>query len=156
MFDILLYLYDHFLLADQVPDASQLTRKLTAAGFEDQDIVEALDWLAALDDLNSAEGETRPPAMRLYHPSEAGRLAPEGRGFLSYLESASLLPPHGREWVIDRALALPEAEVSAQQIKWIALLALWKLRGVADALWLEDLVRGNDEFGDESWQPTLH
>jgi Smg protein len=154
MFEILLYLYDHYLLAEQFPDAEQLTRKLSAAGFEDQDIADAVNWLSALDDLNVEEEST--PSMRVFHPSEESRLAPEGRGFLAWLESAALLPPHGREWVIGRALALPDAEVSASQIKWIALLALWKLRGVGDVLWLEDLVRGDDELGDEPWQPTLH
>jgi uncharacterized protein Smg (DUF494 family) len=74
------------------------------------------------------------------------------------------LPLHAREWIIDRALALSDAEVSTDRIKWIALLALWKLKGAGDVLWLEDLVRGGetaDDDGDEDgplsgWQPTLH
>ena len=51
MFDILLYLYDTYLLTDQIPDAEHLSRKLSAAGFERGDITEALDWLSGLDDL---------------------------------------------------------------------------------------------------------
>lgn len=43
-----------------------------------------------------------------------------------------------REWIIERALALNDAEVSAEKIKWIAL---WKFKGDLLALWLEDLVR---------------
>jgi len=54
--------------------------------------------------------------------------------------------------VIERALALDEAEIEADRVKWIALLALWKLRGPGDVLWLEDLVRG----AEDDWQPTLH
>jgi Smg protein len=71
-----------------------------------------------------------------------------------FLESSGLLAPHAREWVIDQAMALEDAEVSADRIKWISLLALWKLGGAGDVLWLEDLVRGGGENGD--WQPTLH
>jgi len=152
MFDILLYLYDTYLLTEHFPEPEQLSRKLSAAGFEDEAIGEALEWLAALDDLDDeGEGDT-PPAIRIYSEVEATRLAREGRGFLIYLEGAGLLPARAREWVIDRALALDDAEVSTERIKWIALLALWKLKGPGDVLWLEDLVRG----GEDGWQPTLH
>jgi Smg protein len=154
MFDILLYLYDTYLHADRFPDTAQLARKLSAAGFEDDAIGEALDWLAALDDLAPAEEAARPPAVRIYSDEEIARLASDGRGFLSYLESAGLLSHHAREWIIERALALPDACVSAQRVKWIALLALWKLKGAGDVLWLEDLVRGDQD--DDGWQPTLH
>jgi Smg protein len=159
MFDILLYLYDTYLYAERFPDAEQLTRKLSAAGFEDEAIGEALDWLAALDDLAPAEESDHPQALRVYSDEELSRLATAGRGFLTYLESEGLLAPHAREWIIDRSLALPDAEVSGDRIKWISLLALWKQKGAGDVLWLEDLVRGSEASGesDESgWQPTLH
>lgn len=152
MFDILLYLYDTYLFADQFPDAEHLSRKLTAAGFEDDEIAEALDWLSGLDELVVTEEEVLPRSMRIYSPEEQRRLDSEGRGFLAFLESADLLPPHGREWVIEQALALPEPEVSPARVKWIAMLALWKLKGAGDVLWLEDLVRG----AEDGWRPTFH
>ncbi len=169
MFDILLYLYDTYLLAEHFPDPERLSRKLSAAGFEAEAIGEALDWLAALDDLSTDTGEIEHPAVRIYSTYEISRLATEGRGFLTFLEGSGLLSVHAREWVIDRALALSDTEVSANRVKWIALLALWKLKGAGDVLWLEDLVRGGDVTdadGDEisdpddalaiDWQPTLH
>lgn len=161
MFDILLYLYDTYLLSEHFPDQAHLSRKLSAAGFENEAIDEALDWLAALDDLAPDESPFDQPTIRIYSEHEMGRLAMEGRGFLTFLEGSGLLPVHAREWIIERALALTDAEVSADRIKWIALLALWKLKGAGDVLWLEDLVRGSDdsgEFADEfgGWQPTLH
>ena len=156
MFDILLYLYDTYLYADRFPDAEQLTRKLSAAGFEDDAIGEALDWLAPLNALAPAAEPPWPPSVRIYTDAECGRLASGGRGFLAYLESTGLLPAHAREWIIDRALALPEAHVGAERVKWIALLALWKLKGSGEVLWLEDLVRGVDDIGDEGMDVTLH
>jgi Smg protein len=163
MFDILLYLYDTYLLSEHFPDPERLSRKLSAAGFEDHDIDEALDWLAALDDLIPDEGDIEHPAIRIYNDYEMGRLATDGRGFLTFLEGSGLLPVHAREWIIDRALALSDAEVSTDRIKWIALLALWKLKGAGDVLWLEDLVRGGETDADDQdggalsgWQPTLH
>jgi uncharacterized protein Smg (DUF494 family) len=53
--------------------------------------------------------------------------------------------------VIERALALDDREVPADKIKWIALIALWRLGGPLEAFWLEDLVQDLD---DEP--PTLH
>jgi Smg protein len=153
MFDILLYLYDTYLLADQIPDAEHLSRKLSAAGFENGDIAEALDWFSGLDELAPLEeGMPASRSMRLYSTEEERRLDIEGRGFLAFLESAELLPPHGREWIIEQALALPEPDISAERIKWIAMLALWKLKGAGDVLWLEDLVRG----AEDGWRPTFH
>lgn len=152
MFDILLYLYDTYLLADHIPDAEHLTRKLSAAGFENDEIAEALDWLSGLDDLAATDDEVLPRSMRIYSAEEERRLDAEGRGFLIFLESADLLPPHGREWVIEQALALPEPEISSARVKWIAMLALWKLKGAGDVLWLEDLVRG----AEDGWCPTFH
>ncbi len=155
MFDILLYLYDTYLFSEHFPEPEQLSRKLSAAGFEDADIGAALDWLAALDGLMPESSDEDIPSIRCYTDGECSRLAREGRGFLMFLESSGLLAPHAREWVIDQAMALEDTEVSADRIKWIALLALWKLKGAGDVLWLEDLVRGGDD-GEERWQPTLH
>jgi Smg protein len=164
MFDILLYLYDTYLLSEHFPDQAHLSRKLSAAGFENEAIDEALDWLAALDDLAPEENTVDLPAMRIYSAVELSRLATDGRGFLTFLEGSGLLPVHAREWIIDRALALTDAEVSADRIKWISLLALWKLKGAGDVLWLEDLVRGSEDADDDEaeaerdfsgWQPTL-
>jgi Smg protein len=152
MFDILLYLYDTYLFADQIPDAEHLSLKLSAAGFEDEEIAEALDWLASLDELVVTDEEALPRSMRIYSAEEERRLDTEGRGFLAFLESADLLPPHGREWVIEQALSLPDVEVSAARVKWIAMLALWKIKGAGDVLWLEDLVRG----AEDGWRPTFH
>lgn len=152
MFDIIQYLYDHYLMDDHYPDAKALALKLTTAGFGQAEIEQALTWLDGLSELDP-EGEDglSHDGMRLYNELEIMRLAPEGRGFLTYLENAGLLSPYAREWVIERALALEEHVVPAEKIKWIALLALWKLGGSLSALWLEDLVRE-----DEDDPATLH
>ncbi|MGQ9684847.1 MAG: DUF494 family protein [Thiobacillaceae bacterium] len=152
MFDIIQYLYDHYLVDDHYPDAEALALKLSTAGFDQAEIEQALTWLDGLSALDP-EGEDglSHDGMRLYNEYEIMRLAPEGRGFLSYLENAGLLSPNAREWIIERALALEEQVVPAERLKWIALLALWKLGGSLSALWLEDLVRE-----DEDDPATLH
>lgn len=152
MFDIIEYLYDNFLVDDTYPDSEQLSRKLTAAGFEQDDIDRALDWLGGLSDLDpEGEGSLEHTGQRHYTAHETKRISAEGRGFLAFLESAGLLSPYAREWVIDRAMALDDPEVPADKIKWIALLAHWRLGGSLEALWLEDLVRDEDDYS-----PTVH
>lgn len=146
MFEIIQYLYDHYLVDDNYPDAEVLALKLSTAGFDQAEIEQALTWLDGLSELEPEDEDgLSHSGMRVYNEHETMRLAPEGRGFLTYLENAGLLSPHAREWVIERALALDEQVVPAEKIKWIALLALWKLGGSLSALWLEDLVREDDD-----------
>lgn len=152
MFDILLYLYDNYFVADNYPDADALSRKLSAAGFEADDIESAIRWLGALDGLVPDDEPEVHAGLRCYTREEQRRLDPQGIGFLTFLENAGLLPTRAREWVIDQALALEDSEVPAEKIKWIALLAISRLHGSGDALWLEDLVRS----GEDGYTPTLH
>ncbi|TCS69712.1 Smg protein [Sulfuritortus calidifontis] len=153
MFEILQYLYENYLADDYYPDVESLARKLLAAGFEQAEIDRALDWLSGLESLTPQDenGQLAHAGLRHYTDLEISRLDAAGRGFITYLESAGLLSPYGREWVIERALALDDREVPADKIKWIALIALWRLGGPLEAFWLEDLVQDLD---DEP--PTLH
>ena len=48
MFDVLVYLYENYWRPDACPDHEQLTRKLSAVGFESDEIQEALHWLDGL------------------------------------------------------------------------------------------------------------
>lgn len=153
MFDILQYLYDNYLADDYYPDPESLSRKLLAAGFDQPEIDRALEWLDGLEGLQAKdEAGLDHAGLRHFSELECSRLATEGRGFLTYLENAGLLDPQAREWVVERAMALDDREVPADKIKWITLLALWRLGGPMDALWLEDLVRGEED----GYAPTLH
>ena len=48
MFEVLVYLYENYWRPDACPDHDQLTRKLSAVGFESDEIQEALVWLDGL------------------------------------------------------------------------------------------------------------
>ncbi|MSQ57912.1 MAG: DUF494 family protein, partial [Limnohabitans sp.] len=48
MFDVLVYVYEHFWRGDDCPELPLLSRKLSAAGFEADEIQQALVWLAGL------------------------------------------------------------------------------------------------------------
>ena len=55
MFDVLVYLYENYWRPDACPDHDQLTRKLSAVGFESDEIQEALRWLDGLATSQRAE-----------------------------------------------------------------------------------------------------
>lgn len=152
MFDILLYLYDNYLISDHFPDPQSLSRKLSAAGFEADDIDRALDWLSALETLTPATEVSEISGARVFSSFELDQIEADGLSFILFLENAGLLTASAREWVLDRAMSLEDTPVSADKIKWISLLAISRLQGAGDALWLEDLVR----TGEDDWQPTLH
>jgi Smg protein len=143
MFDILVYLFENYYQADGRPDHETLARKLHAAGFENEDIHDALDWLNGL----AAPHESGPLecldgrfTFRSYNSEEAGKLTTESRGFLAFLESARVLAPRLRELIIDRAMALPGDVVGLDKLKVIVLMVLWTRRGSVDALILDELL----------------
>lgn len=139
MFDVLVYLYENYWRPDACPDHEQLTRKLSAVGFESDEIQEALSWLDGL--ASAAEGhsgEQGPRSLRVYTDVECERLGEDSIGFISFLESAGVLPPPMREMVIDRASALP-SPVALEDLKIIVLMVFWSLGEEPDALILDEL-----------------
>src|SRR3954470_11801667 len=48
MYDVLVYLFENCQQAEVSDDRERVARKLSAAGFEDSDISEALHWLAGV------------------------------------------------------------------------------------------------------------
>ncbi|KQV87286.1 DUF494 family protein [Rhizobacter sp. Root1221] len=140
MFDVLVYLYENYWRPDACPDHAQLTRKLSAMGFETDEIEEALNWLDGLASAGqSYSGEQQPHSMRVYTPAEQEHLGEASIGFISFLESAGVLPPPMREMVVDRATAIPGGPVDLEDLKIIVLMVFWSLGEEPDALILDEL-----------------
>ena len=143
MFDILLYLFENDLHAGTYPNQGALVRKLSAAGFESDEIDRALDWLSDLQSLSNeqdSENLLKSRSLRFYTEPELKRFSSESRGFLTFLEGAGILNPMQREWVIDRTMALNEEDVTLDEVKWIALIVLWSQEQNQDYLFLEELL----------------
>ncbi|MFG6469208.1 DUF494 family protein [Roseateles sp. BYS87W] len=140
MFDVLVYLYETYWRPDACPDHAQLTRKLTAVGFENDEIQEALNWLDGLAAAGSSyQGEQSSHAMRVYAATEVEHLGEASISFISFLESAGVLPGPMREMVIDRAMAIPGAPMDLEDLKIIVLMVFWSLGEEPDALILDEL-----------------
>ena len=147
MFDILVYLYETYYRPDACPEPEALARKLSAVGFDDVEISEAIVWLNDLTEM--AEAQTSESfsstGTRFYVDSEYDALGSAAVGFIQFLESASVLTPVQREIVIERALALEESPVGLGKLKIIVLMLLWSQGKEPDALMFDDLFGSDDE-----------
>jgi Smg protein len=143
MFDVLVYLYENYGAFEACPDAAALGRSLADAGFDDDEIREALAWLQGLARMVQDSGPLgleQSSGLRVYAPSELARLGTEAVGFLMYLDSAAQLSAQQREIVIERALAITDAPLSLATMKIIVLMVLWSHSADVDFLLLEELL----------------
>jgi Smg protein len=151
MFEVLVFVYEHYWRGDACPELQQLGRKLSAHGFEPDEIHDALVWL---DGLNLAAQSTRldepqdtpvaacpasSASMRVYSVAEQDHLGADSLGFISFLESSGVLPATMREIVVERAMAAPGAPVALDELKIIVLMVYWSFGHEPDALVLDEL-----------------
>jgi Smg protein len=142
MFDILMFLFESYFYAGSYPDSDKLSLKLSAAGFEDDDIHRALDWLSGLKQLTQAD---YPAAINLSGPRcfaelETRRISLEALRFVSFWEHNKIITPVEREMILDRAVALGRENLPLDKVKLITLLVLWNQHDELDPLIVEDLL----------------
>jgi Smg protein len=143
MFDILVYLFETYFAPEACPDPDTLARKLAAAGFEDEDIDDALSWLSGLaESTNRCVDLALEPSSgaRVYADIEYRQLGSETIGFIAFLEAAGVLSAPLREIVVDRAFAVAESPVPLEKIKIIVLMVLWSQETEIDNLILQELL----------------
>jgi Smg protein len=143
MFEVLVFVYENYWRGDACPELQQLGRKLSAAGFESDDIQQALQWLAGLNLAPEAHTESA-HSLRIYSVAEQDHLGAESLGFVNFLESAGVLSAHMREIVMDRAMAVPGQPVSLDDLKIIVLMVYWSVGLEPDALVLDELCDDHD------------
>jgi Smg protein len=141
MYDILVYLFENCQHAELAYDRERVAKKLSAAGFEDSDISEALHSLAGVRVAHSVR-EPLPDSrstFRAYAPRELAKLDARSRGFLLTLEHSGILTAETRELVIERALAANGDTLSLEQVKLVVLMVLWNQQMPTSRLLAEDL-----------------
>lgn len=140
MFDILVYLVENYFHSGQLPDAETISKRLSAAGFEDDDISEALTWLSGFDQSSRVGNDAafvHSRGFRIYADEELANLTAEARGFILFLEDSDIISAQQRELIIERVLALDEPGVDLERIKLIVLMVLWNQQQAVDSLVLE-------------------
>lgn len=142
MFEILMYLFESYFDAGSYPEPDKLSRKLTAAGFEDEEIDEALTWLSALQqqDPGSYPASIERAGMRHFAELELQRIGYEARQFLLFSEQQHMISAIEREMIIDRAIALQQENLGLDKLKMIMLMVLWNRHQDLDPLLIEELL----------------
>jgi Smg protein len=148
MFDVLVYLYENYGAFNACPDADALCQKLAAAGFDDEEISDALSWLQGLERVTQDGGAVLPAragSFRVFSGVEIDRLGHDAIAFLTFLQGAGQLSAEQREIVIDRALAIEETPVTLVKLKVIVLMVLWSQSADVDVLLLEELLDDGED-----------
>jgi len=142
MYEVLVYLFENCQQAELADDRERVARKLSAAGFEDADISEALHWLAGVARTARTTGTSLPDtrtSFRAFAPRELAKLDAQCRGFLITLEQSGILTAETRELVLERSLAASGPSLSLDQLKLIVLMVLWNQKTPTSQLLAEDL-----------------
>jgi len=142
MFEILMYLFESYFDAGSYPEPDKLSRKLSAAGFEDEEISDALTWLSALQQLNpdSYPASIEHKGQRHFAELEIQRISLEARQFLVFSEHQNLISSVEREMIIDRSIALQQENIALDKLKLIMLMVLWNRHQDLDPLLIEELL----------------
>ena len=166
MFEVLVFVYENYWRGDACPESEQLGRKLSAHGFDPDEIRDALHWLDGLSMATHGVSLARSPdgasvtvlprhvddaarvqsddAMRIYSSAEQDHLGAECLGFLSFLETAGVLTGSLREIVVERAMAAPGDPVALDELKIIVLMVHWSTGIEPEALVLDELCEGRE------------
>lgn len=127
IFEVLIYLFENYM--DDNPDIGTdpevIRTELLEAGFPQQDVSRAFEWMESLGDQQTIN--TTLASFRVFLGNEMEKLDVECRGFLLYLEQNGILSPASREMVVDRAMAFSENRITLDNLKWIVLMVLFSL-----------------------------
>ncbi|HEY8102174.1 MAG TPA: DUF494 domain-containing protein [Burkholderiaceae bacterium] len=151
MFDILVYLYETYYRPDACPDSAALVKKLSAIGFEEEEISKALGWLTDLAETTHEFSDQYPQqtafsfGVRIYVQQEIDALGTAAIGFIQFLESAKVLDPIQREIVIERALAASDSQITLDKLKVIVLMVLWSQGKEPDSLMFDELFSDDED-----------
>lgn len=143
--DILIYLYENYMDNDQDPisDQEQIHDELIQAGFPEQEVNKAFQWMDELTLRQMPDSFPQGPqgSIRIFTEEEQRRLDTDSRGLLLFLEQNSILNPAGRELVIDSAIALGAQTIGVEELKWVVLMVLINQPGQETAFaQMEELV----------------
>lgn len=142
MFEILIYLFESYFDAGSYPEHSKLSRKLYAAGFEGDEINEALTWLSGLQKQNTDNypSSLEHAGLRHFAELELKLVSLEARKFLLFAEQHQMISAVEREMILDRALALQQEDLGIDKLKLIMLMILWNRHQNLDPLLIEELL----------------
>jgi len=152
MFEVLVYMFENYIDTQFRPDDNTLSRELSAAGFDEEDINGAFNWF------NQLESSVEKPELfthaqhantRIFTEQELKKVSGESIGFILFLVNAKILNSAQRELVIELAMSLPQPEISIEEMRWIVLMTTWGASKTGPDKTKEDVLLNKEK-------PTLH
>lgn len=141
MFEVLVFMFENYFANQSLPDDATMEQELSAAGFEQDDILGAFDWFQEMKTmLNAPEFDYShdKTAMRIFTNSELKKINTESLGFLIFLQQAKVINDVERDLIVDRAMALNKTKLGIEEIRWITMMALWNKGREKDYSFVED------------------
>jgi Smg protein len=141
MFEVLVFMFENYLAMHTLPEDKVMAQELAEAGFDKTDIEGAFKWYQEIknvldtDEKHYSHSDT---AMRAFTNSERKKINVESLGFITFLQQAKVINDVERDLIIDRAMALKQPEIKIEEMRWIAMIALWKKGREKDYLFVED------------------
>ncbi len=129
MLDVLIYVFEKHLRSHGGVcfHRERLAHDLINAGFDDEQVSDALVWLDELKqgqaDMTSL-AEASAASIRGYHEEEIAKLGASNINLLISMEKLRILSVALRELVMDRLMALPGDRLATYQVKCVVLLVL--------------------------------
>lgn len=141
MFEVLVFIFENYYANHASPDDKVMEQELSAAGFEQSDILGAFDWFQEMKSMLSSSEEKYShsrTAMRMFTKSELKKINTESLGFIIFLQQADVINDVERDLIIDRAMALKQSNISIEETRWITMMALWNKGREKDYSFVED------------------
>ena len=142
MFDLLIYMFENYLSSKPHSDFTNITQELEAAGFDNKEIKNALDWFTQLEKLADKDSilikHKCENYLRIFTENEKNKITTEGLGFILFLEQANILKSGEREIILDQAMVINQKTTSLNEVRWIVMMTLWQNGRENDYLFVED------------------
>ena len=136
-------MFENYFANHAVPDIGALPndevieQELSAAGFDQGDILGAFDWFQQMKSIEGTYSH-KTSALRAFTAAEINKISTESLGFIMFLQQANVINDVERELIIDRAMALKQIEIKIEETRWITMMALWNKGREKDYLFVED------------------
>lgn len=141
MFEVLVFMFKNYFTTESILDDVSMEQELSAAGFEQDDILGAFDWIQEMKSMFSAPAfdyAHDKTAIRIFANNETKKINTESLGFLIFLQQAQVINDVERDLIIDRAMALNINTLGIEEIRWITMMALWSQGRDKDYSFVED------------------
>ncbi|MCK5889057.1 MAG: DUF494 domain-containing protein [Methylococcales bacterium] len=125
IFDVLIYLFENYLEDDLNLDTDSETvrQELTDLGYEEDEIIDAFDWLESLTEKSLIEPQVS-TTFRIFSEQEKLTLDLECHDLLLFLQYTGILSATTREIVIDKAMSIKNIPLGLDELRWIVLMVL--------------------------------